>query len=87
MFEKGLHLMSSFLDGPVEHYQGIRIFVSWPLLVIEAFLMVQNVRNSHIYIDVVKQHIAQNVYFLKKSQNTYFQAFFAKKSVFGDFLK
>ena len=40
MFEKGLHLMSSFLDGPVGHYQGIRIFVSWPLMVIEAFLIV-----------------------------------------------
>ena len=80
MFEKGLHLMSLFLDGPVGHYQGIRIFVSWPLLVIEAFLMVQNVRNSHIYIDVVKQHIAQNAYFLRKSQKTDFQAFFLRKN-------
>ena len=51
MFEKGLHLMSSFLDGPVGHYQGIRIFVSWPLMVIEAFLMVQFVHYSHIYMD------------------------------------
>jgi hypothetical protein len=56
-------------------------------MVIEASLMVQIVRKSHIYIDVVKQHIAQNAYFLRKSQKTDFQAFFAKKLVFGDFLK
>ena len=85
MFEKGLHLMSSFLDGPLWLYQGIPIFVSWPLLVIEAFLIVQNVRKSHIYIDVVKQHTAQNAYFLRKSPKTDFQAFFARKISFWRF--
>ena len=68
MFQKGLHLMIPFLDGPLGLYQGIRIFVSWTLTVIEAFVTVQIVRNGHIYIDVVKQHTAQNAYFLRKSQ-------------------
>jgi hypothetical protein len=49
MFEKGLHWMSSFLDSPLALglYQGVRIFVFQPLMVIEAFLMVQNVCNGH----------------------------------------
>ena len=54
-------------------------------MVIEAFLMVQNVCNSHIYIDVVKQHIAQNAYFSRKSQKTDFQAFFCEKISFWRF--
>jgi hypothetical protein len=61
--------MISFLDGPLGLCQGIQIFVSWPLTVIEAFVTVQIVRNGHIYIDVVKQHTAQHAYFLRKSQN------------------
>jgi hypothetical protein len=79
--------MISFLDGPLGLYQGIRIFVSWPLTVIEAFVAVQIVGNGHIYIDVVKQYTAQNAYFLRKSQKTDFQAFFAKKICFWRFFK
>ena len=80
-------MMISFLDGPLGLYQGIRIFVSWPLTVIEAFVTVKIVRNGHIYIDVVKQHTAQNAYFLRKSQKTDFQAFFAKKISFWRFFQ
>ena len=74
--------MISFLDGPLGLYQGIRIFVSWPLTVIEAFVTVQIVRNDHISIHVLKQHTVQNAYLLRKSQKTDFQAFFAKKISF-----
>ena len=85
MSEKGLHLMSSFLDGPLGLYHGIQIFVSWPLTVIKAFVTVHIVRNGHIYIHVLKQHTVQNAYFLRKSQKTEFQAYFAKKISFWRF--
>jgi hypothetical protein len=37
--------------------QGTRSYLFWSLMVLETFLMVQNVPNGHIYIDFMKQYI------------------------------
>ena len=42
---------------PFIPFQGIENRVSRPLVVIETFQMVQNVRKNHNYIGVMKQHI------------------------------
>jgi hypothetical protein len=82
MFEKGLHLVSSFLDHrwSLRDLSGYSNFLSHPLMVKETFLIVQNIRNSHIFIDVVKQYIAQNAYctFEKIAKNL-FSGIFRKK--------
>ena len=41
-------------------------------MVLKTLAMEQNVRNTHIYIEVMKQHIPQNAYFLRKSRKTDF---------------
>ena len=41
--------------------------------VLETYQTHQNVRNVHVYIGVVKQHIPQNAYFQRKSPITDFQ--------------
>jgi hypothetical protein len=48
---------------------------------------VQNVRNGHIYIDVIKQHIAQIAYFLRKSPKTDFRLLAMPKSFFAILLE
>jgi hypothetical protein len=53
--------------GPIIGFQGFEIYVSRPLMIVKTCLIAQNVRNGHIYIDVMKQHIPQTAYFLRKS--------------------
>ena len=40
-----------------------------------------------IYLDIVKQHTAQNAYFLRKSQKNWFSGIFAKKISFWQFFQ
>ena len=44
----------------------------WNPEVLETFRMQQNVRNVHVYIQVVKQHMGLNAYFSRKSRKTVF---------------
>ena len=47
-------------------------FVSRPRKVVETFWIHQNVRNGHVYIRLMKQHMLQNAYFLRYSRKTDF---------------
>ena len=48
------------------------IFAFRPRKVVETFSIHQNVRNGHVYIRLMKQHILQNAYFLRYSRKTVF---------------
>ena len=48
------------------------IFAFRPRKVVETFWIHQNVRNGHVYIRLMKQHILQNAYFLRYSRKTVF---------------
>ena len=63
------------------------ISISWPRNVLQTFPIQQNLRNGHIYIRVMKQHISWNAFFLRKTRKTDLVVAINQKLVFCDFLK
>ena len=56
----------------------VNMFISASKLVLETFPIQQDVRNGHIYMKLVKQHILQDAHVSRKSQ---------RGAVFHEFLK
>jgi hypothetical protein len=72
---------------PIIGFQAIEIYASRPLMIVKTWLIVQNVRNGHIYRNIMKEHKPQTAYFLRKSPKTDFRPLEMQKSVFRDFLR
>ena len=62
-----------FGPRPFSTLVPLQIFAFWPRKVLETFPIQQNVRNGHIYIGVMKQHIPENAHIKSYGQTTVFK--------------